>query len=175
MKLNLNSQRNPFTERSTKWQLCLWLLYAIALIIGDQISKFWIIEEVALGAGININAFTNIVHVQNPGAAFSFLASAGGWQKPVLIGIAFIAIAFVIYMLWKHYGQPLFAFAMASILGGAVGNVIDRFNYGVVIDFIDLHINDWHWPAFNVADIAISMGAIALILDELTRKKRSPY
>jgi signal peptidase II len=175
MKLNLHSQRNSFSERSTKWQLWLWVMYSTALIIGDQVSKFWIKEKFDLGTSVNINHFINIVHVQNPGAAFSFLAAAGGWQKPLLIGVAFIAIAFVIYMLLKHYRQPMFAFAMASILGGATGNVIDRFNYGAVIDFIDIHINNWHWPAFNVADIAISIGAIALILDELTRNKRKPY
>ena len=152
--------------RSAPW---LWLAYATIVVLLDQITKLMVIDQMPLGTSKTITSFFNLVHVHNPGAAFSFMASASGWQKPVLIGVAAVAIVVVLYLLYKHSEQKLFAFAMASILGGAIGNVIDRVSYGVVIDFLDVHWANLHWPAFNVADMAISGGAIAIVLDEILR------
>ncbi len=156
-------------KKSAGPAMWVWLAYSAIVVILDQITKLLIQNQIAVGSGLSVNSFFNVVHVHNPGAAFSFLAAAAGWQKPVLIGIAAIAIVVVLYLLFKHRSQRLFAFAMASILGGALGNVIDRIAYGVVIDFLDVHWGTLHWPAFNVADIAISAGAVALVLDELLR------
>lgn len=149
-----------------------WLALAGCIILIDQITKILAKNQIALGGGIPVTSFFNLVHVRNPGAAFSFLADAGGWQKYFLMGLATVASLVVLVLLFKYTGQRLFAFALTCILGGAVGNLIDRIAYGAVIDFIDLHYKALHWPAFNVADIAISCGAAALILDEILRVKR---
>jgi signal peptidase II len=119
-----------------------------------------------------VTSFFNIVRVHNSGAAFSFLANAGGWQRWFFTAIGIGAALLMIWMLKKHAGQKLFAFAISSILGGAVGNVIDRVLYGYVVDFLDFHWAGWHFPAFNVADSAITVGAACLILDELLRVRR---
>jgi signal peptidase II len=107
------------------------------------------------------------------GAAFSFLASASGWQRWFFTGIGVAAAVFIIWMLRSHAGQKLFSFAMACILGGAIGNVVDRVLHGYVVDFLDFHYRNWHFPAFNIADSAITIGAICLILDEIQRVRRS--
>jgi len=109
----------------------------------------------------------------NKGAAFSFLASAGGWQDTFLTIVGLAASAFILYLLSRHGHQKLFSCALALILGGAIGNVIDRIVYGHVIDFLDFHWGGWHWPAFNLADSAIVAGAGLLILDELLRVRRA--
>jgi len=113
------------------------------------------------------------VRAHNPGAAFSFLAQAGGWQRWLFTGIGLAASALMIWMLRAHPGQKLFGFAIACILGGAIGNVIDRLVHGYVVDFLDFHWAGWHFPAFNAADSAITLGAACLLLDELLRVKRS--
>ena len=120
-----------------------------------------------------VTGFFNVVLAYNKGAAFSFLASASGWQGGFLIAIAVAASVFILYLLARHGHQRLFALALAMILGGAVGNVIDRIVYGHVIDFLDFHLGDWHWPAFNLADSAIVGGAALLIVDELRRVRRA--
>jgi signal peptidase II len=125
-----------------------------------------------LGDSTPVTGFFNIVRVHNSGAAFSFLASAGGWQRWFFTAIGIGAALVMVWLLKKHAGQKLFAFAIASILGGAVGNVIDRVLYGYVVDFLDFHWHGWHFPAFNVADSAITIGAACLILDELLRVRR---
>ena len=139
----------------------------------DQFTKVLILGFYKLGDATPIASFFNIVRAHNPGAAFSFLADAGGWQRWFFTGVAAIAIALITYMLKKHGEQRLFAFALASILGGAVGNVIDRVRLGYVVDFLDFYYRSWHFPAFNVADSAITVGAVCLILDELRRVRRS--
>lgn len=111
--------------------------------------------------------------MHNAGAAFSFLANAGGWQRWFFTGVGIAAAIFIIWMLKSHPGQKLFSFALACILGGAIGNVIDRTLYGYVVDFLDFHYAGWHFPAFNIADSTISIGAVCLILDELLRVRRS--
>jgi signal peptidase II len=125
-----------------------------------------------LGDSTTVTPFFNVVRVHNSGAAFSFLASAGGWQRWFFTAIGIGAALLMVWLLKKHAGQKLFAFAIASILGGAVGNLIDRVLYGYVVDFLDFHWRGWHFPAFNVADSAITIGAACLILDELLRVRR---
>jgi signal peptidase II len=127
-----------------------------------------------LGDSTTITSFFNIVRAHNTGAAFSFLASADGWQRWLFTGIGIAATLFIVYLLKTHPGQKLFCFALACVLGGAVGNVIDRMLHGYVVDFLQFHWNNrWYFPAFNVADMAITVGAASLILDELLRVRRS--
>lgn len=150
----------------------LWLGLALILLIADQFTKVLILGYYRLGDSTPVTSFFNIVRVHNPGAAFSFLASAGGWQRWFFTAIGAVAAIFIIWMLRSHHQQRLFAFALACILGGAIGNVIDRVLYGYVVDFLDFHWRGWHFPAFNIADSAITIGACALILDELLRVRR---
>jgi signal peptidase II len=150
----------------------LWLGLALILLIADQFTKVLILGYYRLGDSTPVTSFFNIVRVHNPGAAFSFLASAGGWQRWFFTTIGVAAAIFIIWMLRSHHQQRLFAFALACILGGAIGNVIDRVLYGYVVDFLDFHWRGWHFPAFNIADSAITIGAGALILDELLRVRR---
>ena len=151
---------------------CL-LVLALLVIAADQATKWLIIPRFQLGDGQVITSFFNLVRVHNTGAAFSFLASAGGWQRWFFTALGFVAAVVIIWLLRSHAGQKLFSFAMACILGGAVGNVIDRLMHGYVVDFLDFHWNGMHFPAFNVADSAISIGAACLILDELLRVRRA--
>ncbi len=150
-----------------------WLGLALLLLIADQFTKVLIMGYYKLGDATYVTSFFNVVRVHNTGAAFSFLASAGGWQRWFFTGIGVAASLFIIWMLKSHAGQKLFSFALACILGGAIGNVIDRSLYGYVVDFLDFHYVGWHFPAFNVADSAITVGAICLILDELLRVRRA--
>jgi signal peptidase II len=150
-----------------------WLGLALLLLIADQFTKVLILGYYQLGDATYVTSFFNIVRVHNSGAAFSFLASASGWQRWFFTAVGIGAALFIVHMLRSHPGQKLFSFAMACILGGAIGNVIDRLLHGYVIDFVDLHYAGWHFPAFNIADSAISIGAVCLILDELLRVRRS--
>jgi signal peptidase II len=152
--------------------MMLWLAWALVVLIVDQFTKVLILGYYQLGDSTPVTSFFNVVRVHNTGAAFSFLANAGGWQRWLFTGIGVVAALLILWMLKSHPGQKLFAFAMASILGGAIGNVLDRIFYGYVVDFLDFHWKGWHFPAFNVADSAITLGAICLILDELMRVRR---
>jgi signal peptidase II len=157
-------------SRSPLWT---WLSLALIIILLDQFTKILIVGAYRLGDATRITSFFNIVRVHNEGAAFSFLASAGGWQRWFFTAVGVIAVVAIVWMLRSHAGQKLFAFALSMILGGAVGNVIDRVWYGYVVDFLDFHTAGIHFPAFNVADAAITLGAFCLILDELLRVKRA--
>ena len=159
--------KTTFTKSSTA--MLPWLGLALLILIADQFTKVLIMGYYKLGDGTYVTSFFNLVRVHNTGAAFSFLASASGWQRWFFTGIGVAAALFIIWMLRAHAGQKLFSFAMACILGGAIGNVIDRSLYGYVVDFLDFHYAGWHFPAFNVADSAITVGAVCLILDELLR------
>jgi signal peptidase II len=150
-----------------------WLGLALILLIVDQLTKVLILGYYNLGDATTVTTFFNIVRVHNSGAAFSFLASAGGWQRWLFTAIGVAAALFIVWMLKSHPGQKLFSFALACILGGAVGNVVDRTLHGYVVDFLDVHYAGWHFPAFNIADAAITIGAVCLILDELLRVKRA--
>jgi signal peptidase II len=150
-----------------------WLGLALLILIADQFTKVLILGYYRLGDASYVTSFFNLVRVHNAGAAFSFLANEGGWQRWLFTGIGIAAAIFIIWMLKSHNGQKLFAFALACILGGAIGNVIDRTLYGYVVDFLDFHYAGWHFPAFNIADRARSIGAVCLILDEILRVRRS--
>jgi signal peptidase II len=150
-----------------------WLGLAFILLLADQFTKVLILGYYHPGESTYVTSFFNIVRVHNSGAAFSFLAGASGWQRWFFVGIALVAVLVILYLLRSHAGQRLFSFALACILGGAIGNVIDRLLHGYVVDFLDFHLRSWHFPAFNVADSAITIGAACLILDELLRVRRS--
>ncbi|MEY3380121.1 MAG: signal peptidase II [Hylemonella sp.] len=150
-----------------------WLGLAFLFLLLDQISKVLILSYYQLGDSTPVLSWLNIVRVHNAGAAFSFLADASGWQRWFFVAVGALATIFILFMLRSHAGQRLFCFSMSCILGGAIGNVLDRLLHGHVIDFIDFHIQTWHFPAFNLADSAISLGAFCLILDEVLRVRRS--
>lgn len=162
---------HSFTS-SSPGGLLPWLALAFIVLIVDQFTKVLILGYYQLGDSSVVTSFFNVVRVHNTGAAFSFLANAGGWQRWFFTGIGLAAAVLIVWMLKSHAGQKLFAFAMACILGGAIGNVLDRVLYGYVVDFLDFHWLGWHFPAFNVADSAITVGAACLILDELLRVRR---
>ena len=149
-----------------------WLGLALVIVIVDQFTKTLILGYYKLGDATYVTSFFNVVRAHNTGAAFSFLADAAGWQRWFFMAIGIAAAIFIVWMLKSHAGQKLFCFSMAAILGGAIGNVIDRMMHGYVVDFLDFHLAGRHFPAFNVADSAITIGAICLILDELRRVKR---
>ncbi len=149
-----------------------WLGLALVIVIIDQFTKTLILGYYKYGDATYVTSFFNVVRAHNTGAAFSFLAGADGWQRWFFMAIGIGAAIFIIWMLKSHAGQKLFSFSMAAILGGAIGNVIDRMMHGYVVDFLDFHLAGRHFPAFNVADSAITIGAICLILDELRRVRR---
>jgi signal peptidase II len=149
-----------------------WLGIAALVIALDQLTKMLIVHEFKLGDSHRITSFFNIVRWHNTGAAFSFLHDAAGWQRWVFVGLGAGAAVFIVWMLRRHGGQRLFSWALALILGGAVGNVIDRLLHGYVVDFIQVHYGSAFFPSFNVADSAITVGAGLLILDELLRVRR---
>ncbi|MGM3273756.1 signal peptidase II [Ralstonia sp. 24A2] len=149
-----------------------WLGLAVIWILLDQLTKVAILKTFTYGESRPITGFFNLVLAYNRGAAFSFLAAAGGWQRWFFTGLGIAAALFIVWLLKRHSGQKMFCFALALILGGALGNVIDRVIYGHVVDFLDFHLNTYHWPAFNVADCGICIGAVLLIIDELRRVRR---
>ena len=151
----------------------LWLGVALVIFLLDQLTKIAIVGAFQLGESLPITSFFNLVRVHNAGAAFSFLADAGGWQRWFFTGLGTVAALVMVYLLRTHAGQTLFCWALSLLLGGAVGNVVDRVLYSHVIDFLDFYYGTWHFPAFNVADSAITMGACLLILDELLRVRRA--
>jgi len=150
----------------------LWIGIAALIVVADQFTKVLVLGSFQYGESLPITSFFNLVRVHNLGAAFSFLADAGGWQRWFFTGLGTVAALVMVWMLRAHAGQRLFCSAISFILGGAVGNVIDRMLHGYVVDFLDFYWGRWHFPAFNLADSAITLGAILLILDELLRVRR---
>lgn len=144
-----------------------WLGLSAIWILLDQITKLWVQASLDVGSVVEVTSFFNLVHVLNPGAAFSFLANEPGWQKHFLSGVAVVASVIIVFLMRSSADKRFSMFCLAGILGGALGNLIDRQLHGAVIDFLDFYVNNYHWPAFNVADIAISVGAIGLIIDEI--------
>ena len=161
------------TSQSSAGGMLPWLGLALIILIADQFTKVMITGYYKLGDSTTVTSFFNVVRAHNVGAAFSFLAGASGWQRWFFTGIGVVAALFIVWMLRSHAGQKLFSFALACILGGAIGNVIDRLAYGHVVDFLQFHYAGWYFPSFNVADSAITIGAGALILDEVLRVRRS--
>ncbi|MFN0300591.1 MAG: signal peptidase II [Burkholderiales bacterium] len=152
--------------------LIRWLAIAVFIAVFDQITKQVILGRVAEGEAIPVTSFFSIVLAFNTGAAFSFLADAGGWQRTFFIAIAVIAVIVIVWLLRKHRDESPFSLGLSLILGGAIGNLWDRVWLGKVVDFLLFYYHDWHWPAFNVADSAISVGAAILILDSFYGSKR---
>jgi signal peptidase II len=147
-----------------------WLLLAAAIIVVDFATKAWVLGAFHLRESVAVTSFFNLVLVMNPGASFSFLADAGGWQKWFFITLALAISAWLVVLIRRHAAERLMPLALAFVLGGALGNVIDRIRFGAVVDFLDFHVAGWHWPAFNVADSAISVGVALLLWQQLTHK-----
>jgi signal peptidase II len=156
---------------SSRW--LPWLGLSLAVFVIDQLTKTLILGHYQLGDSTFVTSFFNIVRAHNTGAAFSFLAGASGWQRGFFTAICVAAALFILWLLRSHAGQRLFSFALALVLGGAIGNVVDRLMHGYVVDFVQVHWRGWYFPAFNVADSAITVGAACLILDELLRVRRT--
>jgi signal peptidase II len=153
--------------------LWVWLAIAVAVVLLDQLTKTLITRSFQLNDVRTITPFFDLVRAHNTGAAFSFLAGAAGWQRWFFIALGAVAAVFIVWMLRSHGEQTLFCWALALILGGALGNVIDRLLHGYVVDFIQVHWRGWYFPSFNIADSAITVGAAFLILDELRRVRRA--
>lgn len=159
--------------------LALWLGLAVIVILLDQITKTLILGMFQHGDVRPVTGFFNLVRVHNTGAAFSFLAGAAGWQRWFFVGLGVVASGFIVWMLRSHPTQKLFCFAVSMIMGGALGNVIDRLLHGYVVDFLQFRFgflaplfHGGYFPSFNVADSAITLGAVCLILDEILRVRR---
>ncbi len=159
--------------KNTSRSLLLWLGLALLIAVLDQLSKIGIAHVLHDGQILRLTSFFNLILAYNKGAAFSFLASQSGWQRHFFAIISIVAILLIMYLLKKHAHQTLFCLSLSLILGGAVGNLIDRLLYGHVIDFLDVHALGWHWPTFNIADCGITMGAILFIIDELKRVRKN--
>jgi len=145
-----------------------WLWLSLLIIVLDQLSKLWVVSEFELYQSIELMPYLNLTYVHNKGAAFSFLSSAGGWQRWFFSVISVVAI--LVLLVWLKRLKPtekLLAVSMSLILGGAIGNLYDRLAYGYVIDFLDAYYQQWHWPVFNIADSAIVLGVGLMLLDML--------
>jgi signal peptidase II len=145
----------------------LWWMVAAAVVLVDHATKWLAGELFAARPPLVVTPFFNFVLAHNTGAAFSFLAEGSGWQRWFFAGIAVIAAAVISVLIRRHAEQKLFCGGLALILGGAIGNLIDRLARGHVVDFLQLHAGGWYWPAFNVADSAITVGAALVVLDSL--------
>lgn len=153
----------------TKVRFAMWMMVAIVIVIADQLTKLAIIEWVPLHQKVPLNSFLNLTHQKNPGAAWSFLANAGGWQRWFFVVLSSIVSAVIVVWLWRIRNDSLTALSagLALVLGGAVGNLIDRIVLGHVTDFIQVWFGNWAFPSFNVADAGISVGAVLLIVDAI--------
>jgi signal peptidase II len=149
-----------------------WFAAAALIVVADQLAKWIVLSRFSAGERLEVTGFFNLVLVFNKGAAFSFLADAPGWQTPVLVTFALVAAIAVSVLIVRSPGRRAVCAGFALILGGALGNVIDRLRFGGVVDFLDFHALGWHWPAFNVADSAITIGAVLLILEGFVRHER---
>lgn len=150
------------------WQ---WLAISLVIIILDLYTKHLVQQAFMLGDKLTVTTFFDLVRYHNEGAAFSFLADAGGWQKWFFTIVSIVASVFILYLLNKHQHEKLFSLGLALVLGGAIGNLYDRVTLGYVVDFLSFHLNDLYWPAFNVADSAITVGVGILLLDSFKPKQ----
>lgn len=149
-----------------------WLAIALAIIVLDQLTKIYFNTSYQYGQRVNLLPFFDFTLVYNRGAAFSFLASEEGWQRWLFTGLGCVAAVVITIILRRTHGQPRFCLALTLILGGAIGNVIDRVVHGHVVDFLLFYWNNWQFPAFNLADVGITCGAVLLVLDELLRSRK---
>jgi len=140
-----------------------WIVLTVVVIALDQLSKIWALGTLHMAEQVAVTSFFNLVLVFNAGAAFSFLANAGGWQKWFFVVLASGISMWLVAMLRQHARERLLALALSLILGGAIGNVIDRLRFDAVVDFLDFHLAGMHWPAFNVADSAITLGVVLML------------
>jgi signal peptidase II len=151
--------------------LARWLALALLVLVLDQISKAWVLANFRLMDRQIVTSFFNLVLVFNPGASFSFLADAGGWQKWFFVALALGISLWLLSLLKKHAHERLMPAALSLILGGALGNVIDRLRFDAVVDFLDFHLAGYHWPAFNVADSSIFVGVALMLLHQFLQPK----
>jgi signal peptidase II len=152
-------------------RLAGWLGLAGVVIAADQATKVWVMAEFMLGESVEVTSFFNLVFVYNTGAAFSFLAGGGGWQRWFFVALALGISGWLVAMLRRHASERLLPLSLSLILGGALGNVLDRLRLGAVVDFLDFHAAGWHWPAFNVADSAITVGVALMLWHQFTEKE----
>ena len=159
----------PAPATAARRRFLLWMAIAAFIVLADQLTKWLIVTRVPLYSKTPVNSFINITHQENPGAAFSFLADAGGWQRWFFTILAAAVSAFIVHWLWtlRHERQAVLGTGLALVLGGALGNLVDRLHLGHVVDFIQVLIYGWPFPSFNVADAAITVGAALLIVDAL--------
>jgi len=150
--------------------LMKWLGASALVILLDQLSKLWISSHFAYGESYAVSSILNFVLLHNTGASFNMLSNVGGWQRWLFSGIAIVASVWIIWLLRKHPQRKLFCTALVFILGGALGNLIDRLAYGYVVDFIGFHWDEHHFAVFNLADSAINLGAALLLLDSFNKK-----
>ena len=160
----------PILRFRSTWR---WLGLSLILLVLDQITKIYFNTQFQYGERVNVLPFFDFTLLFNRGAAFSFLASEEGWQRWFFVGLGTIASVVIVWILRRHTSQPRFCLALSLILGGAVGNVIDRLVYGHVVDFLLFYWRNWYYPAFNVADMGIVCGAVLLVLDELLRARQA--
>lgn len=149
-----------------------WLMISTVIVALDLFTKHLVQSALVYGEHITITSFFNLVLTYNAGAAFSFLSDASGWQRWFFSGIAASASILIVYLLRKHAAEKLFCISLSLVLGGALGNLWDRITLGHVVDFLDFHISGYHWPAFNVADSAIFVGAMLLIVESFRHKEK---
>jgi len=169
-----NSAATPEPMHASRLRRTLiWVGLALLVALADQGTKHLIAGWLAPGEGRSVTGFFNLVLVFNPGAAFSFLAGASGWQRELFAGIAILASAIIVALLARNAADRLFCTGLSFILGGALGNLWDRIALGQVVDFLDFHALGYHWPAFNLADSAITVGAALLILDGVLASRNS--
>ena len=149
-----------------------WYALAGLVIVLDQLSKWVVLDHISFGETIYVAPFWNWVLAYNSGAAFSFLADQAGWQRWFFAVLALGVSGWIALMLRQHPEQKMLSLALSLVMGGALGNVIDRVRFGAVVDFIQWHAAGFYWPAFNVADSAITVGAILLVIEQLTASRR---
>ncbi|MEO1956900.1 MAG: signal peptidase II [Methylophilaceae bacterium] len=154
-----------------KCPLSNWLSISAIVVVVDLYTKHLTQQAFEIGDKLMVSSFFDLVRYHNEGAAFSFLADAGGWQRWFFTSVSAIASVFILYLLKKHQVEKLFSLGLALVLGGALGNLYDRATLGYVVDFLSFHVNGYYWPAFNIADSAITAGIGILLLDSFTTKK----